>query len=135
VTEGISQNLVNGLVRLVWVSKESQGESKPAKLLGCHEAITTREQRHRGLWAKRAKPEAHSNQFHKVSSRRLISQSNASKVCSGGNAVVGQFTNEALHPTAASGNDSNAIEGHCVLEMACHDERSNVTRFTVSAWR
>jgi hypothetical protein len=135
MTEGIGQNLINGLVGLVWVSKESQGESKPAKLLGGHEAVTTREQCHGGLWAKRAKPEAHSNQFHKISSCRLISQSNTSKVCSGGDAVVREFANQALHSTAPPGNDGNAIEGHSVLEMASHDERSDVTGFTVSAWR
>jgi hypothetical protein len=55
MAQRISQKLVGGLVGLLWVSKESQRKSEPAKFLRRHQAISTREQSYGGLgpqWSK-----------------------------------------------------------------------------------
>ena len=47
--------------------------------------------------------------------------------------MVGKFTDQALHSASASGDDSDTVQGHSVLQMACHDEGGNVVGFAVGA--
>ena len=56
MAQGIGQERVNRPVRLLGVREQSQSKSKPAKLLRCHEAISTRQQSYGALWSQWSKP-------------------------------------------------------------------------------